>query len=144
MLYEQCQNASSFQSPEVMKIAIRNFYPYYITTLSIPEIICIFNSNGTPRFACAFMKSLKTGKYTIFGNATGFNICGAVWFDLSIIEKALFILKRECGNIHFQKIREFDPICKYALSEKIPYPAAAIEFGNNYNIYFQGLSKSVR
>ncbi|MCM1139770.1 MAG: GNAT family N-acetyltransferase [Muribaculum sp.] len=144
-LYERCKDASPFQSPDVIEILIRNYWPYYIKDLCIPQIALCYDSNDNPVFGCVLLKFLTRKEYCVIGNVTGYNVAGGIYSNIDFIDSSLNAIKEKIQSpIKWYKIYPDNPLIKYAVSKPIPYPAARIIVNTSYEDHISHLSKSVR
>lgn len=143
-IYSKSDYTSPFVSPEIMRLAITNFYPYYITKFQYPTTLIIYD-NEIPVFGCVLVVSIFKRNVEIFGNETGFNFCSPIWIDEKYIPVGLELLQRLYGNITLHKIREDNPILFYSSHDSvINRPSVNISFDHCYDLYFNSLTKSVR
>lgn len=142
-LYSQTPNVSPFLNPKAFEIAYKYFYPYYIKNRHLP-ILCVFvDSGNTPEAIVPILKG-RDGVYRLLGAFNGFNECGFVYRQESDISQILGILKKEFGEIEFQKIDERSPICHFLPIDSQSTNNVEIHFQNGYYEWFKLLSSSVR
>ena len=98
-LSEKCPSATPFQSYEVMELADRYFFPYYIKDRSHSEFATISSSDGNICFIMPL--TIRHDKRTeSFGNVNGFNYGSFLYSENCDIDKCLRLLKSKYGNIH--------------------------------------------
>lgn len=137
--------ASPFQSPEVIEILIRNYWPYYIKDLCIPKIALCYDSNDKPIFGCVLLKFLTRKEYCVIGNVTGYNVAGPVFLNKDFIEPSVSSIQEKIkSSIRWYKIYPGSPLIRYAISDPVPYHAARIIVRTSYEEHIQSLTKSVR
>ena len=140
-LYHVTPNVSPFLSSSAFSIAYRYFYPYYLLWHALP-IFAVFTVNNLVRGIVPLIK--YQGKYHLFGDVNGFNECGFLYDDSSILPEIMESLHNFFGEIEFMKIDERSPLSMFKGNNAIPSNNVAIWFDNKFDDYFKTLSKSVR
>lgn len=141
-LYDITTEVSPFLSYEAMKIAVKYFYPYYITRKCLP-LFCVFSENDKVRAIVPLLR-YSNGKCQLFGDVNGFNESGILYDSVLILPECLQLLRERLGSVEFMKIDARSPLAKNIPAEAISTSNAAITFPKDYDEYFKGLSKSVR
>lgn len=141
-LYALTPEVSPFLAPEAFEIAYRYFYPYYIIERHFPTL-CIFKEDDRV-VAIAPLLRCRDGVYRLFVAYNGFNECGMLYEDSSVLPECISLLLKQFGSIEFQKIDERSPLVNFARNNVTVSNNVAIHFGNNYDDWFKSLSSSVR
>lgn len=140
-LYRLTPEVSPFLHPDAFSIAYRYFYPYYLIWRTVP-IFVVFSDEFKVRAIVPLLKS--KGKYHLFGDVNGFNECGLLYDDCTMLPEVISLLRRCFGNVEFMKIDERSPLSGYKGSKTKESKNVDIRFDESFDDYFKGLSKSVR
>ena len=140
-LYKVTPNVSPFLSSRAFFIAYRYFYPYYLLWHALP-IFAVFTVDKLVRAIVPLIK--YRGKYHLFGDVNGFNECGFLYDDSSILPEIMESLHNLFGEIEFMKIDERSPLSMFRGNNATASNNVAIWFDNKFDDYFKTLSKSVR
>lgn len=140
-LYRLTPEVSPFLHPEAFAIAYRYFYPYYLKWHTLPVFVVCHDEVK----ARAIVPLLKiSGKYRLFGDVNGFNESGLLYDDREVLTDVFSLLRNRFGVVEFMKIDERSPVSDYKGVSAKASSNVAISFGNDFDDYFKGLSKSVR
>lgn len=132
---------SPFLHPEAFEISYRYFYPYYLKWFTLP-LFAVFSDGYKTRAIVPLLK-IK-GKFRLFGDVNGFNECGFLYDNVSVLPDVISLLLSRFGDVEFMKIDQRSPISNYKAATAKVSNNVAIQFGNDYDDYFKTLSKSVR
>ena len=141
-LYDLTPEVSPFLHPETMRIAVRYFYPYYLSAKARPCFM-LFNHDGVTRAIIPFLE-YRSGKMQLFGYANGFNESGFVYDSSAALPVIRDCLKETGREIEFLKIDARSPIASLRTQEAAATSNAEIHFGDIHQEYIAALSKSVR
>lgn len=140
-LYLLTPEVSPFLHPGAFAVAYRYFYPYYLVWRTLPTF-AVFADNDKVRAIVPLLKS--NGKFRLFGDVNGYNECGLLYDDRAILSEVFSLLHKRFGEVEFMKIDERSPISNYRGDMAQASDNVAISFDEDFDGYFNGLSKSVR
>lgn len=140
-LYRLTPEVSPFLHSDAFSIAYRYFYPYYVKWRTLPTF-AVLSDEFKVRAIVPLLKS--KGKYHLFGDVNGFNECGLLYDDCTILHDVILSLRNRFGNVEFMKIDERSPLSVYKGATAKVSNNVAIRFEENFDEYFKELSKSVR
>ena len=141
-LYDITPEVSPFLNPDAMKIAVRYFYPYYLSRKAWPQFM-VFRENDKIRAIIPFLK-YRSGKLQLFGDVNGFNESGFVYNSVEFLPEIVAYLKNTTKEVEFLKIDTRSPIASFISPKATITSNAEIHFGDEHTEYISALSKSVR
>ncbi|MCM1518472.1 MAG: GNAT family N-acetyltransferase [Pseudoflavonifractor sp.] len=140
-LYRICPTATPFQDYEVMKIAVRYFFPYNIKNLAHVEYAVISDNNNIVFIAPILVYNNKPAE--IFGNVNGYNYCSVLYSPDTDLNLCFEILKKHYKSVLFSK-------GGYNIDKRLITPPnskqvqVAISIPNAHDEYINSLSSSTR
>ena len=144
-IYNNNSSLSPFVEYDYFNRTIKYFWYYFIVKRCHIKYY-IISDNNTP-ILIAPIVFYSNGRKELFGNVNGYNYSDLVYINCSKIKDAFNLLYDTIGDFDIFKIRENSCLIgnitrsQYHIEKTLN---VKIIFGNNYDQYFQKLSKSVR